>query len=81
MTIKTPKELDKMRKRRGINKTTLSACCGANSSSWGEAVRRNNASSRFKRNVVRVLKFYDEKGYVPAPGEIELEQLGRLPSK
>jgi hypothetical protein len=80
MTTKTIQELDEMREERGINKTTLSVCCGASHDAWGQSVRDKMMSLRFKRNAIRVFKFYDKNGYVPTPSEIELEPLGRVPA-
>jgi hypothetical protein len=79
MTVKTIQELDEMRDERGIDSKTLSTCCGGSHDAWGQAVRDNSYSERFKSNAVKVFKFYDEHGYVPMPSEIALEPIGKLP--
>lgn len=74
-TIKTVEQLEKMRQERDINKTTLSTCAGANQSGWGNALRNGSCSKELKENVVAVFKYYDRRGIVPEPNELQLKEL------
>lgn len=79
MKTKSLEELDKMREDRDINTTLMSEAMGCHPNTWRNAVKRDVASDRLKRNALRVIQFYDNQGIIPIPGEIELEPVGHHP--
>jgi hypothetical protein len=74
MTDKSIEEIDEMRMERGIKQSNLSVCSGRAASSFSNALGKGYISDRFKEDLLKVLDYYDERGIIPLPEEIDTEK-------